>query len=63
MKKIYLNMKTLEGIETVDQFTQGIDSPENIREFRAYIRTMIHEYHLAGMPVYKSIRSTKNWKE
>ncbi len=28
MKTIYLNMRTVYGVETVDQFTQGEDAPK-----------------------------------
>lgn len=56
---IYLNMKTNQGIETVDEFTR---TTESIREFRKYVNKMLTEYRVAGMAVYKSQRSTKDWK-
>ena len=58
----YLNMKTSQGVETVDEFTKGVDAPDNHKEFNAYIRVMISEYNMAGMSVYRSSRSTKDWK-
>ena len=54
-------MKTVYGVETVDSFTRGEDAPINPKEFRAYIRVMIQEYHLSGQPVYKSSRPTKDY--
>lgn len=60
MNTIYLNMKTAEGIETVDEFT--IEEGQKRSEFNAYVRKMIGEYHLSGMSVYSSIRCTKEWK-
>lgn len=61
MKTIYLNMRTSQGVETVDEFTQGADAPSNPKEFRAYINVMVREYNTAGMNVYKSSRCTKDW--
>lgn len=60
---IFLNMKTSQGVETVDQFTQGEDSPSNWREFKRYVSQMIREYRISGMSVYSSNRSTKQWKQ
>jgi hypothetical protein len=57
---IYLNMKTSQGIETVDEFAR--EEKQNPKEFRAYVSQMVKEYHLAGMQVYKSSRCTKDWK-
>lgn len=34
---IYLNLRTSQGVETVDQFTRGEDAPQNPKEFKAYI--------------------------
>jgi hypothetical protein len=59
---IYLNMKTSEGVETVDQFTMGEDAPATYRDFRKYVSKMISEYNMAGMDVYKSQRCTNDWK-
>lgn len=59
---VYFNMRTAQGVETIDEFTRGQDSPAEPREFRAYIKVMLREYHLSGQPVYVSSRSTKDWK-
>lgn len=58
---IYLNMKTSQGVETIDEFTRGENQPP--KEFRSYVAKMVSEYHLAGMNVYRSSRPTKEWKE
>lgn len=60
MNTIYLNVKTNQGIETVDEFTK--EENQNPKEFRAYVNKMVNEYHMAKMNVYKSTRSTKEWK-
>jgi hypothetical protein len=62
MQTIYLNMKTNQGVETVDEFTQGEDAPQTPREFRKYVNSMVSEYRTSGMNVYKSSRSTNEWK-
>ena len=59
---IYLNLRTSQGVETVDQFTRGEDAPQTPKEFRKYVNSMIKEYHLTGQNVYKSTRCTKEWK-
>lgn len=58
---IYLNMRTSQGVETVDEFTQ--EPNQNWREFRKYVRQMVNEYKMAGMNVYRSSRCTKDWRE
>jgi hypothetical protein len=60
MKPIFLNMKSTHGVETVDEFSPEVG--QTPREFRKYVNQMVSEYHLAGMPVYKSSRSTKEWR-
>ena len=64
MKKttVFFNMRTADGVETVDEFTRGEDNPTDPREFRKYVNTVVGEYRLAGMNVYKSSRCTKDWK-
>lgn len=57
---IYLNIKTSEGVETVDEFTR--EEGQSPKEFRQYVLKMEREYQIAGMNVYKSTRSTKEWK-
>lgn len=61
MKTVYLNLKTSRGRETVDEFTR--DENQTPKEFRSYVNQMIREYHIAGIPVYKSSRCCGNWKE
>ena len=63
MNTIYLNMQGPNGRETVDQFTRGVDSPSDLKEFRKYVRQMADEYRLAGMDVYMSSRACKAWLE
>ena len=57
---IYLNMKSSQGVETVDEFSQ--EQGQSPKEFYAYVRQMKGEYNLAGMVVYSSSRCTKDWK-
>jgi hypothetical protein len=56
----YLNMKTSQGIETVDEFTR--ETGQNPIEYRRYVRQMTKEYRIAGMNVYISSRCTKDWR-
>lgn len=57
---IYLNWRTKNGVETVDEFTK--EPGQSFREFRLYVREMINEYHIAGINVYRSSRCTNDWK-
>lgn len=59
MKQVYLNMRTSQGVETVDEFAK--EETQSNRDFRAYVAKMVEEYQMAGMRVYRSSRSTKNW--
>ena len=63
MKTIYLNLKSKYGIETIDQFTQGEDAPQEPKEFRKYVNEMVINYREAGMHVYKSQRATRDLKK
>ncbi len=56
---VYLNMRTSQGVETVDEFTR--EPNQSPKEFRQYVSQMVNEYHIAGMSVYKSSRATKDW--
>ena len=58
---VYLNWKGPQGRETVDEFSP--EPGQTPREFRAYVREMVAEYHLAGMTVYRSSRPCKGWRE
>jgi len=55
----YLNMKTKQGVETVDEVS--IELNQSPKEFRVYLAKMIAEYKLAGIDVYRSSRCTKEW--
>jgi hypothetical protein len=57
----YYNYKTGYGVETVDQ----IDQKDFIwyKEYREELRRLLNEYRLAGMNVYISSRSSKDWRE
>jgi hypothetical protein len=57
---IYLNLKTNLGTETVDEFSR--ETSQSPKDFRKYVNDMVNEYRLAGMSVYKSSRSTKEWR-
>jgi hypothetical protein len=56
VKVVYLNIKSIYGIETVDEF-EITD-----KESRRYVSRMIKEYWLAGIKVYRSQRCTKEWR-
>ena len=60
MITIYLNMKTPEGVETVDEFTR--EENQSPKDFRKYVNDMQREYNIAGINTYKSSRSTKAWR-
>ena len=62
MKTVFLNFKTNQGTETVDEFTRGEGAPREPREFRKYVNEMADNYRQAGMNVYKSSRPTNDWK-
>lgn len=58
--KTFLNMKTSQGRDTVDEFEK--QEGQSSKEYRSYVRNMIREYSLAGMNVYSSSRCCANWK-
>lgn len=58
--KTFLNMKTSQGRETVDEFAK--QDGQSMRDYLAYVRQMVKEYQLAGMNVYRSSRCCANWK-
>jgi hypothetical protein len=62
MKTVYINTKEYGTIETIDQFTQGEDSPANLKAFNAYVRSMVQEYRMSGQSVYSSSRCTNDYK-
>lgn len=57
---VYLNMRTSQGVETVDEFSPEIG--QTGKDFRKYVSDMVQEYRIAGMGVYTSKRSTNDWK-
>ena len=64
MATIYLNVKTSEGIETVDQLNEKDFS--TYKEFRQELKRLKNEYITASnfySGIYSSQRSTKAWKE
>lgn len=56
---IYLNMKTQQGTETIDQ----IDRKDfaTFKEYKRELKSMIDNYHMCNMQVYKSQRKCKDW--
>ena len=57
---IYLNMKTVYGIETVDELDSK-DFKDRKSLGNEAVR-LIGEYAIAGMHVYRSQRSDKTWR-
>ena len=57
----YLNVKTSYGIETVDQ----LDRKDFIlyKDYCNELRRLKNEYRLCGLNVYRSQRSTNEWKQ
>ena len=60
MKTIYFNLRSNYGIETVDELCSS--DFDTGKEFRAEVRRLVSEYHLAGIAVYTSQRATKEWR-
>jgi len=58
-KKVYFNTKSQYGVETVDELSKKdfID----FAAFNAEVKRLSKEYTLAGMSVYVSQRSCKEW--
>ena len=57
----YYNMKSSYGIETIDEI--NIKDYIFYKEYRAELIRLRNEYRLAGMNVYISSRSTRDWRE
>jgi hypothetical protein len=55
----YFNIKTIYGVETLDQL--------NRKDFQTYseyiieLKRLKNEYRMAGMDIYLSQRATKEW--
>lgn len=60
MKTTFLNAKTSEGIETIDELNKG--DFKTIKEFKQELKRLIQEYKLIGLNIYPSSRACKNWK-
>jgi len=58
---IYLNVKTKQGVETIDELNNKDFNTR--KEFIKELTRLKNEYFLCGMFVYYSSRSTKQWKE
>jgi hypothetical protein len=56
----YFNLKSNQGVETVDELTLS-DFPTR-KDFYNECKRLRGEYSLAGMQVYTSSRSTKDWR-
>jgi hypothetical protein len=56
---IYLNMKTQQGTETIDQIDRK--DFETFKEYKTELKSMIENYHMCNMQVYKSQRACKDW--
>lgn len=56
----YLNIKTSQGIETVDELNPK--DFETRKAFRKELKRLCGEYRLCDMAVYSSQRSTNEWR-
>jgi len=60
---IYLNKRTAQGVETVDEFSSDEDHVKgSLKAFRKYVSAMVAEYNIVGQAVYRSGRSTNEWR-
>jgi len=60
---IYFNIKTSEGIETIDELNEN--DFKTYRDFRNEVKRLRSEYRLASSfysGIYTSQRSTNDWK-
>jgi hypothetical protein len=57
----YINLKSVYGVETIDELNPKDFS--TFKDFRKELKRLIYEYHLAGMNVYSSQRSSKDWNK
>ena len=56
----YLNLKTSQGTETVDELNKADFSTR--KEFKKELWRLASEYRLCGQSVYFSQRACKDWK-
>ena len=57
----YFNYKSSQGIETVDCIDR--EYFDSYRDFLTEVNRLKSEYRTAGMNVYLSQRSTKDWRD
>lgn len=57
--KTFFNVRYSSGRETVDELS--LSDFNSHGEYRAEVRRMVAEYHLAGIPVYTSSRACSGW--
>ena len=57
---IYLNMKTSHGTETVDELNRN--DFNTFKEYKQELKRLINEYRIAGFNIYKSQRSSNEWR-
>ena len=55
----YFNIRTSEGVETVDHIDRNDFKTHS--EYKKEIRRLSREYHICGMNVYTSQRSTRDY--
>ena len=55
----YLNIRTSEGIETVDHLDRN--DFNTYLDYNRELKRLVTEYRIAGMNVYTSQRSTKDY--
>ena len=58
---VYFNMRTQYGVETVDELSRK--DFNTYKAYRAEVKRLVAEYHMAGMNVYTSQRCCKDWKQ
>ena len=61
MKKVYLNTRDYEGVETIAELVK--EEGQSPKDFRLYINQMVREYQTSGINVYRSSRCTNDWKQ
>lgn len=61
---VYLNIKTNEGVETIDELSQK--DFNSYKEFTQELKRLKNEYRIASdyySGIYSSNRSTKDWRQ
>lgn len=57
--KVYFNIKTSQGVETVDELSSK--DFKSFKDFRLEKNRLVREYHMCNMNVYTSQRCTREW--